>query len=103
MTLRRIPKTRAIDINPELFWGAITRKCQADEVSLSHIGRELGITPSTFTRIRYAAWGISPNYRPDLRTYLSLCWWMDREPGDFVFQPSTDEPTAETEDKPANA
>lgn len=107
MTTRRVPKIRAVDIDPERFWGAIAHKRSVDNVSLSHIGRELGITPSTFTRISYASWGISPNYRPDLRTYLSLCWWMGREPGEFIVPPPDDEPTpeptTETEDKPANA
>lgn len=84
---RRSQHDRAVDIDPQLLWEAIVRKQETDDVSLSSIGRKLGLTPSTFTRLSYAAWGIQPLYRPDLRAFISLCWWLGREPGDFVVWP----------------
>lgn len=89
----RTPNVRVADIDPKLFWGAILRKHQNDKISLSQIGRDLGLTPATFTRLKYAAWDIQPNYRPDLRSYMSLCWWLNRDPGDFVIWPARENHT----------
>jgi AraC-like DNA-binding protein len=77
---------RVADIDPAAFWDAIlTHKPRGH--SFRMISEELGISDSTFTRIRYAAEGIEPTYRPDLATYMSICWWMNREPGDFAVWP----------------
>lgn len=97
MKPRRSQNHRAVDIDPQLFWGAIVHKQETDDVSLSSIGRKLGLTPATFTRLSYAAWGIQPHYRPDLRTYISLCWWLGREPGDFVKWPEGTQPGTKKE------
>lgn len=83
---------RAVDIDPKTLWGAIVIKAETDNISLSEVGRKLGLTSATFTRLRYAAHDIQPTYRPDLRTYMSLCWWLDRNPGDFVLWPHNRKP-----------
>lgn len=85
--MSREHRVRVADIDPKLFWGAIVARQDVTEQSFREVGRQLGLVPATFTRLRYAAWDIQPDYRPDLRTYMSLCWWLGRNPDDFVVWP----------------
>lgn len=87
MTQTRHTKQRAVDIDPVTFWGAIVIAQKNGEDSFNTIARNLGVTTGTFTRIRYAAQSIDPAYRTNLRTFLSICWWLDRDPNDFVLWP----------------
>lgn len=81
----RRQKVPPVNIDPQLFWETLQAKVGGN--SLSELGDELNITSSTFTRIKYAAEGIVPKYRPNLPTYLTLCWWMGVSPNAFVVKP----------------
>lgn len=85
--LLRRQKQPPYDIDIVRFWNAIKTKRDTDRVSLNQIGATFEITTSTFTRIMYAAEGIDPGYRPNLRTFLTLCWWLDRSPDDYMVGP----------------
>lgn len=88
MSERRVRKEPPVDIDMELFLVSIKSKAAADEVSLHSVAWTLSISTSTFTRIAYAVDGIAPDYRPNLRTYLALCWWMGVHPATFTVTPA---------------
>lgn len=80
-------KRPPIDIDPKAFWAAFTDARDKAGKTLGQIGIELDITNATFTRMRYAAEDIDPRYRPNLQTYLTLCWWMGQDPARFMVDP----------------
>lgn len=93
-----IPRThyeRAVDIDPVTLWGAIVIKRREDKRTIEELCKELGLSPATFTRLRYAGQGIQPKYRPDLPSYMSICWWLNRNPADFVIWPDGNQPGTE--------
>lgn len=87
MTQRRVRKEPLVDIDVELFLVAIKAKAVADDVTLHSVAWTLDISTSTFTRISYAVDEIAPDYRPNLRTYLTLCWWLEVSPATFLVTP----------------
>lgn len=87
MTDRRIQKEPLVDIDTEAFLAAIRDRAARDNVSLHSVAWTLNISMSTFTRIGYSVTEVAPDYRPNLRTYLTLCWWMDVEPSAFMVAP----------------
>lgn len=80
-----MPRTRprTADINIPQLWGAIVLRHRQTGQSYREIADSIGISDSTFTRLRQAAWGDS-HYRPDLRAYLSICRWLERSTEDFI-------------------
>ena len=56
-------------LDTEELFSAIERKAFSERLSLRGVARQLGLSPSTFTRI-------AQGKRPDVDTYITLCHWM---------------------------
>jgi transcriptional regulator with XRE-family HTH domain len=52
------------------FFEALERRREAKNVSWRHLGRELGLSPSTFSRL-------ARGRRPDIETFVKLLAWLD--------------------------
>ena len=81
----------AVDIDIRKFWDAVEDYKTSKNISFTKLGKDINMPVGTFTRIEYAADGVMPNYRPSLARYLTLCWRIGRDPGEFiVFPPEED-------------
>lgn len=78
-----------------VFFEALERRRQKDGLSWRQLGRHLGLSPSTFSRL-------SRGKRPDVETFIKLLAWLDvpavtfmRGEGSTTSSRSTDEDTLE--------
>jgi transcriptional regulator with XRE-family HTH domain len=52
------------------FFEALERRRQAENLSWRQLGRQLGLSPSTFSRL-------ARGRRPDIETFIKLLAWLD--------------------------
>lgn len=59
------------------FFDALERRRQAEGLSWRQLGRQLGLSPSTFSRL-------ARGRRPDVETFLKLLAWLDVPAATFM-------------------
>jgi transcriptional regulator with XRE-family HTH domain len=74
------------------FFEALERHRQAENLSWRQLGRQLGLSPSTFSRL-------ARGRRPDIETFIKLLAWLDVPAATFMRGPteaSTQNPPQDT-------
>lgn len=77
-----------VQVNLTALWAAIATKVFGDpaEPSYRKVAAQIGTTPQVLTFLKQAA-RRERDYRLDLEVFLSLCYWLDRDPRDFTYPP----------------
>jgi transcriptional regulator with XRE-family HTH domain len=73
-----------ISFDDDAFFRALERKRISQGVSWREVGRQLALSPSTFSRL-------ARGRRPDLETFLKLLTWLRASSDDFILGDISDE------------
>lgn len=66
-----------ISFDDDAFFRALDRKRAVERLSWREVGRQLNLSPSTFSRL-------ARGRRPDLETFVKLLSWLGASSEDFV-------------------
>lgn len=67
------------------LWHAVAYHMIETETNALKISAKLGFTPMVMTKLKQCSAGRPSvaGYQPSSQVFLTLCWWMKRDPRDF--------------------